>query len=466
MSDKTNRRKLPGKTKYSGRRRPTTRTSGYSSHPDVTGGEYKKLQISTYSLKAGECFYIMFRLPQHKEGEFVGFGGWFSSPPADFSFEGIQPSFRKTLKYAPQPDWGKVGSMWISDGHPLAILFVIEAVETGSIAIWNMECGVIDHPHLAHTREGLRKNMYIYSPEAHFFTQAGTVEITIDDKPITPQTESQTLYLKSCNRCARFLPINITHEQQHLSFTNHCTASHRVPCSHGGFGTLVNTDDDTKLKLYHGFQLECRFCKKFEVNAAHNPQRTAAQMKEDSTRRRAIERLLEQLYGASPQLLYRYKYSTELTDDIWERFNQRCFNCGVLLQSSRSIHLDHTRPLALLWPLDETATALCEACNTDKRDRPPTKFYSYNQLQILSEQTNIPLQELLDPTPNIDAINRLIAKIDWFFDDFLTQDRMTRVNDGKVPAELLVKALQKTLNKCPDGAPIDLMAEYKRRLKQ
>ena len=40
---------------------------------------------------------------------------------------------------------------------------------------------------------------------------------------------------------------------------------------------------------------------------------------------------------------------------------------------------------------------------------------------------------------------------------------MIKERDGKIAAELVVKALQKTLNACPKGTPIDLIAEYERR---
>ena len=103
------------------------------------------------------------------------------------------------------------------------------------------------------------------------------------------------------------------------------------------------------LELDYGFQLECRFCKKFEVNAAHNPRRTAAQMKEDGARRRGFELLLTALYGESDSLLYRKRTGgRELVDDVYKRFGGRCFKCGVKLEP-KEMRLDHTRPLALLW---------------------------------------------------------------------------------------------------------------------
>jgi hypothetical protein len=189
--------------------------------------------------------------------------------------------------------------------------------------------------------------MFEISPEALFVdgtTIDGTVKVVA---PKSSETGSHPLLLKSCNRCGRYLPINFPSERNHLSFTNHCVADHRRPCQHASFGRLRNIDGSGEiLQLDYGFQLECRFCKKFEVNAPHNPQRSSAQMKEDGARRRAFEFLLAELYQGTPQLRYRHEYNSELADDVWKRFGRKCFSCDAVLKSPREMHLDHTRPLA------------------------------------------------------------------------------------------------------------------------
>lgn len=271
--------------------------------------------------------------------------------------------------------------------------------------------------------------------------------------------EVADIVLKSCNRCARFLPINIDNERHHLSFTNHCVAEKRRPCKHAGFGRLRNVDSGEIFQLEYGFQLECRFCKKFEVNAAHNPQRSAAQMKEDAARRRAFELLLTELYGGSPALTYRHVTGGgELAEDVYRRFDGRCFKCRTPLATPNDMHLDHTRPLALLWPLDGTATALCATCNSSKRDRPPVAFYSRDELARLADLTMIPLEELESPDPNREAIKLLSDRLDWFFDVFLERPELQEVRDGKIAADLLLKALQKALNAAPKESRFDLLA--------
>ena len=187
-------------------------------------------------------------------------------------------------------------------------------------------------------------------------------------------------------------------------------------------------------------------------------------MKEDGARRRAIEVLLTELYEGSPSLLHRKRFAgRELADSVWSRFGGRCFKCGTRLASENDMHLDHTRPLALLWPLDQTATCLCATHNSAKRARPPSEFYDANELSRLASTTGIPLEELRDPSPNVEAIELLTDRLDWFFDDFLQRDELQTERDGKLPADLLVKALQRAIDQTP-GQDLDLSALYERRL--
>lgn len=137
---------------------------------------------------------------------------------------------------------------------------------------------------------------------------------------------------------------------------------------------------------------------------------------------------------------------------------------GVALEEP-GWHLDHTRPLALLWPLDGTATALCGPCNSDKHDRPPAEFYSENKLEDLATITTIPLADLKDPKPNMAVIRKLASRLDWFFDNFLCSDDMTREHDGKIPGDLLIKALYKVLSRSREKVALELTEAIKQRAR-
>src|SRR6266550_3763149 len=122
--------KLPGKTKYSGRRRSVTRESGFHSNPESTGGEFQKVGVAKYILGKGQTLVIRFVIKDAKKGEFVGFGGWYAAA------EGVRvrlvgPSLpsRFTLTQPNAPNWSKVGSMWISDGSSTTVSLEISATK-------------------------------------------------------------------------------------------------------------------------------------------------------------------------------------------------------------------------------------------------------------------------------------------------------------------------------------------------
>ena len=388
-------------------------------------------------------------------GSWIGFGGWFwCSTGVLASLENAPEHF--VLTPYSGDNWRKVGSVWRSDDTAQReITLSFNGGVDGTVAIWSLECGEVSHEYLAGARPELLTNMWDFAPEANFYRaeNQGTIRISADSQVVA---RASRVHLKSCNRCGRLLPVNLVAERVQLSYSNHCTAAHRVPCRHAGFGRIRDETEGGVRQLTYGFQLECRYCKKFEVNAAHNPKRTAAQMKEDAARRRAFELLLDELYAGSPQLRYRMHTGRELTSDIWQKFDRKCFKCGTQLASARDMALDHTRPLALLWPLDSTATALCPTHNSEKRDRSPSEFYTPDELRQLAMITGISLAELQSPSANRDAIDLLGKRIDWFFDDFLSRPELTAIHDNKKTGDLLIKALDKALQKYPGGPPFSM----------
>lgn len=464
--------KLPGKTQFSGRRRTTTRTSGFSSHEDSTGGEYKIEDQDTYLLKKDECLSLIFTIPDHTPEDLVAFGGWYFSDHAlevDIALGGFT---KKTLTSWKEGNWAKFGSMGFSSTHENVPWTKIsfKALEDTKISLYDVNCGIVSHKHIdaAKTnpdKKHLLNNMYQFAPEANFYVTEGDVSFILNDEKdleLEHINSPTPIHLKSCNRCARFLPININDERYHLSFSSHCVAN--APCTHTGFGKLKNIDTSSFLQLHNGFQLECRYCKKFEVNAPHNPQRTADQMKEDGTRRRHFELLLTHLFKGSPQINYRKENpGKELTTDIWEKFGKKCFKCQIDIPTSKHMNLDHTRPLALLWPLDKTATCLCKACNSAKSDKPPIEFYSEDEIQKLSTLTGISVEDLKDPSPNLSAISKIIADLDWLMLTFCQRPELAKERDGKLTSELFLKALQKTFNRSDLGKNYDLLKIYEQK---
>lgn len=442
--------KLPGKTEWAGRRRPMTRTAGFKVQAPV---EMERTCVDGYALGNGDELLIEFTMPEVADDVWLGFGGWlYHGPEVEVHINFKGPRYVDQTPDAPL--WGKFGSLFRADATPArSAALRLRAKADSVVAVYGLMAGAVAHEHLNTARAALLKNMWTFAPEANFYDPKRPGTVSVPDQDMDRIEAVADLHLKSCNRCGRFLPVNLANERSILSFSSHCVAMHRLPCSHTGFGRIQMSDGSGAVTLRHGFQLECRFCKKFEVNAAHNPQRSAGQMKEDGARRRHFELLLEHLYEGTPQLRFKNATGRDLAEFIYERFDGRCFKCGTALASPRAMHLDHTRPLAYLWPLDETATALCATHNSEKRDRMPVEYYTEDELVRLAGITGIPLKELRNPSVNKEAVDLLGADLFWFEDVFLEAPALQRVHDGKKPADLLVKALSRALQRYPGGAP-------------
>ena len=148
----------------------------------------------------------------------------------------------------------------------------------------------------------------------------------------------------------------------------------------------------------------------------------------------------------------------------WKRFDKKCFKCQKQLKL-QDVNLDHTRPLALLWPLDATATALCKDCNTDKRDRVPAEFYTSKELEKLAQITGLSLDELKSPHPNVKILDLIWNRRDWVFGEFFEDSNFAKIRQGKDTRNLIVKALDKAAQRAPEGHRYDFSGAYAAFLK-
>lgn len=150
-----------------------------------------------------------------------------------------------------------------------------------------------------------------------------------------------------------------------------------------------------------GRQGECKLCKDV-YNSIKNQTRLVEQHREASQKRRLYTHFEE------PGKLD--------IDKIYERFDCRCFRCGVDLSSDlvaeaaqRLGNLDHTLPVLYLWPLTtNNATLLCRSHNGEKAEKWPAVFYTDDQLRRLSALTGIEYRWMSgEPFFNPDAIEWL-----------------------------------------------------------
>ncbi len=190
--------------------------------------------------------------------------------------------------------------------------------------------------------------------------------------------------------------------------------------------------------------------------------RNSTQHREDSLRRRALDVLVNELLNReSTYHAHRLATGTEFDVTIWKKFGKHCFRCQIDLPTPNHMDLDHTLPLAYLWPLDNTATALCPSCNSSKSDSFPVDFYSAKELAELSEKTGIALATLKTRPINKGAVDKLIDRIEWFFDAFLSEADFQKVREGKKAADLIVHAIHAVLR--ATGMNVDLVELYRKK---
>lgn len=181
-------------------------------------------------------------------------------------------------------------------------------------------------------------------------------------------------YWKRCNMCGRILPES--------DFARHV-----------GWGPLEK-------------QMECKSCKG-AINSLLNPLRTQQQLHESSARRRAAELLMK---GEDERVDI---------DELFLRFDSRCFKTGVVLDKNdrTSWAVDHILPSRWLYPLSvKNAALLSTHANGTKSDRWPSEFYNNQELIHLAQLTGADLGLISSKEPilnsNIDvdaAVSRLLT---------------------------------------------------------
>ena len=471
-------------------RRSVTRESGYHTCDDTTGGECIVINASkliTNSDKEIMLFkrdsielYNLF----NKNIGILCFGGYVYinnkvSIMYKVSYEYNHKNYTTIIENKTvlnENDWNNIGfhiELPIIGNSTLKNV-IVEMIITGDTSGFETEYVSFDF-------DSLHKEEFFDETFAESFYQKTNMcipylyylntELPIDFYLKSNQNfyEGQLVVLKSCNRCGRFMPINIFNELKTLSFSLHCKKL--APCNHSTFSSYsimneVNVTDlkqaginivNDKVSSYYGHQLECKACKKFFVNMPLNPQRNAQQFKEDGLRRRAIEVLVNYLLDRNlVHFEFENKNKREFTEYIWNKFDRKCFKCKKELDISE-MNLDHTMPLAYLYRLDETATCLCASHNSQKSDHFPIDYYTEDELIELSKITGLSMDLLHSRKINEEVLNLLVKNVVWFYDEFLMQDDYQKIRDGILTADKINDSLKRVIN-----GKVDLAEEYKK----
>lgn len=100
---------------------------------------------------------------------------------------------------------------------------------------------------------------------------------------------------------------------------------------------------------------------------------------------------------------------------MFAKFQHRCFNCSKSV-TRKTGHIDHTRPLVALWPLDRHASILCTSCNNAKHDSFPIDFYrDPAKRKALAAITGLSLAEVEARRMNMAVLRRITRDVPaWY----------------------------------------------------
>jgi len=473
------------------RRRITTRESGYHTCEDTTGGECRIVYSEKY-ICASKSEVLIFRREElhlvelfEKEISIIAFGGYIRSQnkaevkfKIAYKYEGVNYEYQEPEKKVLEEGcWSNIGfhvEHTINKemiAHDVTVTMTVSTLAYSALELISFNLDVVNKDEFLDTSCAVSfyQKTYMHVPYLYYFDSMLSFNtFLVNDIKLT---KGRRVVLKSCNRCGRYLPINIDDEMKTLSFSLHCKK--RAPCVHSTFRsyTITNIDElkkddlngltivDNKVISYYGHQLECKACKKFFVNAPLNPQRNPQQFKEDGLRRRAIEVLVNDLLHTNlVHFEFERRTKKEFSEYIWKKFDKRCFKCGPKSKPIElgEMALDHTMPLAYLYRLDETATCLCSSHNSQKSDNFPVDFYSEEELVRLSSITGLSLDFLHTKVVNKEVLDLLVKNVVWFYDEFLMDPEYQKIRDGIKTSNKINDSLKRII-----AGRVDLAEQYK-----
>lgn len=474
-------------------RRATTRASGYYTCENTTGGECIVARATRFiCTKRTETFTFFRRSLQltelfEKGISIIAFGGYIRSKSKaevsidlSYCYENQEYSVRNEWNFPiEKKTWCNIGAHTEqtinrdSTVTDVVVTMTIRSKDDNKLDFICFDLNTVSKDEFLDTSCAVSfyQKTRMHVPYLYYLaTDISFDQYLVEDYTFT---DGKIVILKSCNRCGRYLPINIDDELKTLSFSLHCKK--RAPCVHSTFRAyeiqnrkdLIASDlrgltlEDNKVVSNYGHQLECKACKKFFVNAPLNPQRNAQQFKEDGLRRRAIEVLVNALLEKNlVHFEFKRRTKKEFSQYIWEKFDKRCFKCGPDSDPIQlhEMALDHTMPLAYLYRLDETATCLCSSHNSQKSDHFPVDYYSEKELGHLSKITGLSLTQLHKREVNQEVLDLLIENIVWFYDTFLMDPEYQKVRDGIRTSDKINDSLKRVI-----AGKVDLAEQYRKK---
>ena len=391
----------------------------YSSNRDYqTLHDRRAQRFST--LEAGAARLVLSADIAADSNGLVCWGGYFfaEAPTTMRVTLSLGGQLRGVVDVGAAPAWQRVGSLVRNAPEADVATLSLDWDGAAAINLWGVGVG---RPAIPVLKSGnadltLLEQSHLI-PETFYLSHLTAIDADIEADAskrfrIEPGVE---IKVKKCSYCGRLLPVDPAR-----------------------LGVLAFHKHNAKISRH---QNECRACKKWRINDSFNPLRTTDQLHESSviTRER-------KLFLREPEILQEIKDRTGagLKSKVWQRFQGHCFRCGIAVPLD-DFQLDHTRPLAYLWPIDEFATCLCAGCNNEKKEKFSIDFYSPQERKRLSEITGLPLSELEKKELNERELMRILADLPRFARDWEPRTFMAtarKIKELRPDIDLLVE-LQK-----------------------
>ena len=253
-------------------RRTSSRESGYHTCNTTTGGECKIKIAEQYECSQPlECFYFNRKNIQltelfEKGIAIIAFGGYVHSKEKcsvkifmKYNYEGSNYNGESSSFIINAGEWVNIGchseitmgtNTNLSDA---SVTMEIETTQTNILNFVSFDFRAIDKEEFIGTECAVsfyqKTNMHI--PYLYFLDTLLPITKYLSSSKIF--SNGRCVVLKSCNRCGRYLPINIDNEMKTLSFSLHCKK--RAPCTHSTFMSYKIDEESQALIPELAFQL-------------------------------------------------------------------------------------------------------------------------------------------------------------------------------------------------------------------
>ena len=159
--------KLPGKTEWAGRRRPVTRRVDYAAKASI---EIDYMVTQSVVLASGDVLQIRVDVPGIQDGQWFGFGGWYSIH-GEVNVEFVFPYKYSRTNYSGEV-WNKFGSLLSGPYDAAEFLIKVHALKNTEVFLYGVSAGWVEHDYLTDARPELLRNMFQFAPEANFYRES------------------------------------------------------------------------------------------------------------------------------------------------------------------------------------------------------------------------------------------------------------------------------------------------------